>query len=230
MSARRTYKWDTHTGDVVAVMRAIAPIVHASGQKLPSYVKTDGYVLSGGTTRLDETKDLEDAVQRLPEPPAFISLAYTTSLSAAVRNKPYYSIRLEVVLGKYKYVKAAPDATVSVDLEITGPDTNETFGLMDQMQARIVSEIKRQDAENWTAPPIALNAMAGRSLVAGDQRPSEASLWKKSRKWIAGIITAVIASVVAALIHDHLSGKPPVHQPPPAFSTTITTPPPTKQG
>jgi hypothetical protein len=105
----------------LAVASALGKIVQATGQKLPSYVQTEGYALSSSTAHLNDVQDdLEDAVRRLPEPVLSIGLKYETTIVARVNSEPLYRIRFDVVKGASRYSPRLDAKAVSVHLEIQG--------------------------------------------------------------------------------------------------------------
>lgn len=207
-------------------MRALAPILEAGGRSLPRYVRTGGYKLASSTTDLEGVKKLEDAVSRVSEPVLSMGIKYRTTYPAAMfRGRPWYELQLDVVRGEedWRWSPSPTAKSIWIYLGIEGPNTNETFGFMSQVETQMASEISRQEGANWGAPTVAFGAGG---TVTGPN-PSGQSFWTTGRKWLVGSVTAVATAVAAMLIHDHLSGSasPQPPQSPSTISTTHSAPP-----
>lgn len=162
---QRKYHWVTQSSDVLGVMRALAPILHAVGRS-QHYLETPGYMLSSQSTSIEKAKDLDDAARRVPDPIRTISLKYTTWFRLTTLRSPQCSFKVIATKG-HDYL-TNPDTSVKVSLDMAGPDTDAIAGLMDRVKTQVESELTQQDADGWRAvstPMPVITASLGKRLV-----------------------------------------------------------------
>jgi hypothetical protein len=156
-TARKDLKWtwESPPDDLMAVVRAIEPVVAETLRPFP-FIEPGGYYRSGRediSRHNVDRNDLEDALRRLGTPATTVSISYSTSIHAvAVDKKPNYNFQLWTTgFGK----------SVEIELSASGPDTNETLGLIEQARNRVTGEIARQDKAEWGAIPFPTRPSAG---------------------------------------------------------------------
>jgi hypothetical protein len=206
---QRKYEWAAQTPDVLVVMRALAPILHAAG-KTQRKLKTDGYALSSKSTQIAKAKDLGDAARRVPDSMRSISLEYETPITFT-SLKRMSSFRLVTERG-YDYLKNT-DSPVSVHLEMKGPDTDAIAGLMDRVKTQIDSELARQGAQGWRAEPAPMPVTA----------PSLGRRFMNHQWFVAiagGLLVSLLVWAAAAGCHHLRSNDDHT----PQVSTTTITP------
>jgi hypothetical protein len=212
-------KWDTRADDLVAVIRALEPVIVLGARSLDGM--ESHYSVSHGRTWLSKQIDLHDAVSRLPGPVDWITYTHDTSVEALSRpGTRYNSFRLNVS-------KPSTGGAIGVELIFSGPDTPEAHGLWEQMQNRLTAEIRRQDESGRTAEPQTVAAeipvssrVSTPGAPAAPAKAPEATsepgssptqripLWRRITKneYVVGLTITVVGGLIVLVIWSRYHG------------------------
>lgn len=180
MSMNQEHSYGTTSHDLLRVLLVLEPLV-AFGVKSLSLKPDRGYYVAGGKTSMHDVKDLQSTLALFPGDPEYLAREFETRYP----RTPHYRVKL---------VAHRFGGRIEGHVEVHGPSTHATVGLLERLRTAIDKEVARQEASGWTAEPLQLDGSDSEGAPVAPAR----RVWKVITThpiWV-GIIVAVVGGLI----------------------------------
>lgn len=140
MSMSQDIELGTTCQEMRTVILALEPVVAAV--MVPPLKAQRGYNLFRLDVSMHDIDDLDNGLAIFPGVPDSVGRTYESDRT----EKPHYQVHLSVVT----YFADA----VQVIINVRGPSTHETVGLVERLRNTVSKEIARQDGSEWNLEPL----------------------------------------------------------------------------
>jgi hypothetical protein len=212
VDVNKTFEWDTDApaADRLAVLRALEPQLLTAIKTIPG-LRSRGFFIasSGGNLHNVPAEELID------------SLAQSGRITALqVEYDNYFSGQANIYTFYLWLNSHGPDG-ISVKFEGTGPQSNESTGIFENIRRRIEIEIERQKAASWKASPLEMPKLES---VQKETAPSAKPAVDEPRPKTPEAVTNTIESAPPAPVSQDTNNASQPNSTP-GFWRTLTTHP-----